>query len=205
MFTSCFIVIMSVFLKMMWFFCFALFFLIGFTTSAEKEVKLVYANSSSAPLPGPAAALPQKIPNTHLSSVVTTPDLSPGPGHPSSLSQIPPAIPSMPHQPTILLNRVPDSTAPSIYAGTQNAPSPAGLPRCRSGSYTIGPFSSFQSAAHIYSQKLARPSSAKAGECAKERQSAASAPPSPSAKRMASFPFAFSLKGKGTHYIVLFF
>ncbi|XP_045678807.1 tubulin polyglutamylase TTLL5 isoform X5 [Phyllostomus hastatus] len=133
-----------------------------FTTSAEKEAKLVYANSPSAPLSGPAATLPQKIPNTHLSSVITTPDLSPGPGHHSSLSQIPPAIPSMPHQPTILLNRVPDSTAPSIHPGTQNAPSPAGLPRCRSGSYTIGPFSSFQSAAHIYSQKLARPSSAKA-------------------------------------------
>ncbi|XP_028361635.1 tubulin polyglutamylase TTLL5 isoform X3 [Phyllostomus discolor] len=133
-----------------------------FTTSAEKEAKLVYANSPSAPLSGPAATLPQKIPNTHLSSVITTPDLSPGPGHHASLSQIPPAIPSMPHQPTILLNRVPDSTAPSIHPGTQNAPSPAGLPRCRSGSYTIGPFSSFQSAAHIYSQKLARPSSAKA-------------------------------------------
>ncbi|KAM5340386.1 tubulin polyglutamylase TTLL5 isoform 10-T10 [Glossophaga mutica] len=134
-----------------------------FTTSAEKEAKLVYANSPSAPVSGPAATLPQKIPNTHLSAVITTSDLSPGPGHHSFLSQIPPAIPSMPHQPTILLNRVPDSTAPSIHPGTQNAPSPAGLPRCRSGSYTIGPFSSFQSAAHIYSQKLARPSSAKAG------------------------------------------
>ncbi|KAM5340380.1 tubulin polyglutamylase TTLL5 isoform 4-T4 [Glossophaga mutica] len=133
-----------------------------FTTSAEKEAKLVYANSPSAPVSGPAATLPQKIPNTHLSAVITTSDLSPGPGHHSFLSQIPPAIPSMPHQPTILLNRVPDSTAPSIHPGTQNAPSPAGLPRCRSGSYTIGPFSSFQSAAHIYSQKLARPSSAKA-------------------------------------------
>ena len=182
---------MSVFLKMMWVFLFCFVFLIGFTTSAEKEVKLVYANSSSAPLSGPAAALPQKIPNTHLSSVITTSDLSPGPGHHSSLSQIPPAIPSMPHQPTLLLNRVPDSTAPSIHPGTQNAPSPAGLPRCRSGSYTVGPFSSFQSAAHIYSQKLARPSSAKAGECGNGRQFAASAPPSPNRKRMASFPVAF--------------
>ncbi|XP_044928005.1 tubulin polyglutamylase TTLL5 isoform X4 [Mustela putorius furo] len=133
-----------------------------FTTSAEKEAKLVYTNSSSASFSGPAATLLQKIPNTHLSSIITTSDLSAGPGHHSSLSQIPPAIPSMSHQSTILLSSVPDSASPSIHPGTQNAPSPAGLPRCRSGSYTIGPFSSFQSAAHIYSQKLSRPSSAKA-------------------------------------------
>ncbi|XP_004681733.1 PREDICTED: tubulin polyglutamylase TTLL5 isoform X3 [Condylura cristata] len=136
-----------------------------FTTSAEKEAKLVYTNSSSASFSGPAAVLLQKIPNTHLSSIISTSDLSPGPGHHSSLSQIPPVIPSMPHQPTVLLNTVPDSASPSIHLGTQNVPSPAGLPRCRSGSYTIGPFSSYQSAVHIYSQKLSRPSSAKAGSC----------------------------------------
>ncbi|XP_040333695.1 tubulin polyglutamylase TTLL5 isoform X11 [Herpailurus yagouaroundi] len=136
-----------------------------FTTSAEQEAKLVYANSSSASFSGPAATLLQKIPNTHMSSIVTTSDLSPGPGHHSSLCQIPPAIPSMSHQPTIVLSTVPDSASPFVHPGTQNLPSPAGLPRCRSGSYTIGPFSSFQSAAHIYSQKLSRPSSAKAGSC----------------------------------------
>ncbi|XP_026922002.2 tubulin polyglutamylase TTLL5 isoform X11 [Acinonyx jubatus] len=136
-----------------------------FTTSAEQEAKLVYTNSSSASFSGPAATLLQKIPNTHLSSIVTTSDLSPGPGHHSSLCQIPPAIPSMSHQPTIVLSTVPDSASPFVHPGTQNVPSPAGLPRCRSGSYTIGPFSSFQSAAHIYSQKLSRPSSAKAGSC----------------------------------------
>ncbi|XP_032963345.1 tubulin polyglutamylase TTLL5 isoform X3 [Rhinolophus ferrumequinum] len=137
-----------------------------FATSAEKEAKLVYTNSSSTSFSGPAATLLQKIPNTHLSSVITTSDLSPGPGHHSSLSQFPPAIPSMPQQPTILLSTVPDSASLSFHPGTQNIPSPAGLPRCRSGSYTTGPFSSFQSAAHIYSQKLSRPSSAKAaGSC----------------------------------------
>ncbi|XP_059545752.1 tubulin polyglutamylase TTLL5 isoform X2 [Myotis daubentonii] len=133
------------------------------TTSAEKETKLVFTNPSSASFSGPAANLLQKVPNTHLSSIITTSDLAPGPGHQASLSQIPPAIPSMPHQPTVLLNTVPDSASPSIHPGTQNVLSPAGQPRCRSGSYTIGPFSSFQSAAHIYSQKLSRPSSAKAG------------------------------------------
>nr|KAF6503276.1 tubulin tyrosine ligase like 5 [Molossus molossus] len=132
------------------------------TTSAEKEAKLVYTNPSSASFSGPAATLLQKIPNTHLSSIITTSDLSPGPGHHASLSQIPPAIPSMPHQPTVSLSTVPDSASPSVHPGTQNVPSPAGLPRCRSGSCTIGPFSSFQSAAQIYTQKLSRPSSAKA-------------------------------------------
>ncbi|XP_053457011.1 tubulin polyglutamylase TTLL5 isoform X10 [Nycticebus coucang] len=144
-----------------------------FTTSAEKEAKLVYTNSSSTSFSGPAAALLQKIPNTHLSSVISTSGLSPGPGHHSSLSQIPPAIPSMPHQPAILLNTSSDSASPSIHPGIQNITSPVGLPRCRSGSYTIGPFSSFQSAAHIYSQKLSRPSSAKAaGSCHLKHHSA---------------------------------
>ncbi|XP_020955198.1 tubulin polyglutamylase TTLL5 [Sus scrofa] len=133
-----------------------------FTTSAEKEAKFVCTNSSSASFSGPAAALLQKIPNTHLSSIIATSDLSPGSGHHSSLSHIPPALPSMPHQPAALLSTVPDSASPGIHPGTQNLSSPAGPPRCRSGSYTIGPFSSFQSAAHIYSQKLSRPSSAKA-------------------------------------------
>ncbi|XP_048654979.1 tubulin polyglutamylase TTLL5 isoform X9 [Marmota marmota marmota] len=136
-----------------------------FTTSAEKEAKLVYTNCTSTSFSGPAATLLQKIPNTHLSSIMTTSALSPGPGHHSALSHIPQAIPTIPHQPAILLNPVPDNASSSIHPGTQNTPSPAGLPRCRSGSYTIGPFSSFQSAAHIYSQKLSRPSSAKAGSC----------------------------------------
>nr|XP_031309949.1 tubulin polyglutamylase TTLL5 isoform X9 [Camelus dromedarius] len=140
-----------------------------FTTSAEKEAKLTCTSSSSTSFSGPPATLLQKIPNTHLSSIITTSDLSLGPGH-HSLSQISPAIPSMPHQPAILLSTVPDSASPSVQPGTQNIPSPAGLPRCRSGSYTIGPFSSFQSAAHIYSQKLSRPSSAKAGSCHPSKQ-----------------------------------
>ncbi|KFQ60605.1 Tubulin polyglutamylase TTLL5, partial [Pelecanus crispus] len=62
------------------------------------------------------------------------------------------------------------STAPdssSVFANqvSSEASSLAGLHRCHSGSYTIGPFSSFQRAAQIYSQRLSRPSSAKVGEC----------------------------------------
>ncbi|XP_054987114.1 tubulin polyglutamylase TTLL5 isoform X3 [Sorex araneus] len=136
-----------------------------FTTSTEKENKLVYTHSSSASFSVPAAALLQKIPSTHFSSVVTTSDLSAGLGH-HPFTQIPPSIPSMHHKSTVLLSTVPDREPPSVHPGIQTVPSPGGLPRCRSGSYTIGPFSSFQSAAHIYSQKLSRPSSAKAaGSC----------------------------------------
>ncbi|XP_075387114.1 tubulin polyglutamylase TTLL5 isoform X2 [Tenrec ecaudatus] len=136
-----------------------------FAASLEKEAKLLYSSPSSAAFSGPTAMLLQKIPNTHFSAVVASSDLPPGPGHASSLAQIPPAIPSMPHQSAVLLSAVHDSAPLSLHPGTQTVPSPTGLPRCRSGSYTIGPFSSFQSAAHIYSQKLSRPSSAKAGSC----------------------------------------
>ncbi|XP_055989716.1 tubulin polyglutamylase TTLL5 isoform X2 [Sorex fumeus] len=135
-----------------------------FTTSTEKENKLVYTHSSSASFSIPAAALLQKIPSTHFSSIITTSDLSAGLGH-HPFTQIPPSIPSMHHKSTVLLSTVPDREPPSVHPGIQTVPSPGGLPRCRSGSYTIGPFSSFQSAAHIYSQKLSRPSSAKAGSC----------------------------------------
>ncbi|XP_059135796.1 tubulin polyglutamylase TTLL5 isoform X5 [Peromyscus eremicus] len=45
-----------------------------FTTSAGKEAKLVYTNCSS--FSGPAAVLLQKLPSTHLSSIITTSALS---------------------------------------------------------------------------------------------------------------------------------
>lgn len=140
------------------------FVLIGLTTSAEKEATLVYTSSSSTSFSCSAATPLQKIPNTHLSSITTTSDLAPGPGHHSALSQLPAPIPSMPHKPAVVMSTVPNSASPFLHPATQNIPSPASLPRCRSGSYTIGHFSSFQSAAQIYSQKLSRPSSAKAGE-----------------------------------------
>lgn len=52
-------------------FCLFVFILIGFTTSAEKEAKLIYTNSSTSSLVLLLLLL-QKIPNTHLSSIVTT-------------------------------------------------------------------------------------------------------------------------------------
>ncbi|XP_052595208.1 tubulin polyglutamylase TTLL5 isoform X7 [Peromyscus californicus insignis] len=51
-----------------------------FTTSAGKEAKLVYTSCSS--FSGPAAVLLQKLPSTHLSSVITTSALSSGSCHP---------------------------------------------------------------------------------------------------------------------------
>ncbi|KFV47188.1 Tubulin polyglutamylase TTLL5, partial [Gavia stellata] len=59
----------------------------------------------------------------------------------------------------------PDSSSVFTNPVSSEASSFAGLHRCHSGSYTIGPFSSFQRAAQIYSQRLSRPSSAKVGEC----------------------------------------
>ncbi|NXV54098.1 TTLL5 polyglutamylase, partial [Uria aalge] len=59
----------------------------------------------------------------------------------------------------------PDSSSPFRNTVFNQSSSLAGLHRCHSGSYTIGPFSSFPRAAQIYSQRLSRPSSAKVGEC----------------------------------------
>ncbi|NXG85291.1 TTLL5 polyglutamylase, partial [Stercorarius parasiticus] len=59
----------------------------------------------------------------------------------------------------------PDSSSAFRSTVFNQSSSLAGLHRCHSGSYTIGPFSSFPRAAQIYSQRLSRPSSAKVGEC----------------------------------------
>ncbi|XP_035757846.1 tubulin polyglutamylase TTLL5 isoform X4 [Egretta garzetta] len=59
----------------------------------------------------------------------------------------------------------PDSSSVFTNPVSSEASSLAGLHRSHSGSYTIGPFSSFQRAAQIYSQRLSRPSSAKVGLC----------------------------------------
>ncbi|NWR33700.1 TTLL5 polyglutamylase, partial [Tachuris rubrigastra] len=74
------------------------------------------------------------------------------------LIQSPPALPS-------LQSTAPDSSSVFTNPVSSETCSLAGLHRCRPGSYTIGPFSSFQRAAQIYSQRLSRSSSAKVGEC----------------------------------------
>lgn len=59
----------------------------------------------------------------------------------------------------------PDSNSVFINPLSSEASSLAGLHHSHSGIHTTGPFPSFQRAAQIYSQRLSRPSSAKAGEC----------------------------------------
>lgn len=158
------------------------FILIGFTTSAEKRLKLIYTNSSTS-FSGPAATLLQKIPNTHLSSIVTTltshqrPRPQPSIPDPSSYPQhASPWTSFIEHSPW------PDSASLSMHPGTQNvhqAPLSATL---LDQAVTPLAFSSFQSAAHIYSQKLSRPSSAKAGEWENERSPQCQLLPSPNEK-----------------------
>ncbi|NWS31291.1 TTLL5 polyglutamylase, partial [Polioptila caerulea] len=86
-------------------------------------------------------------------------------GHPSlpappagpRLVQTPPPLPS-------LQSTAPDSSSVLTNPVSTETCSLAGLHR-RSGSCTIGPFSSFQRAAQIYSQRLSRTSAAKIGQC----------------------------------------
>uniref|UniRef100_A0A670IHB1 Tubulin--tyrosine ligase-like protein 5 n=1 Tax=Podarcis muralis TaxID=64176 RepID=A0A670IHB1_PODMU len=108
----------------------------------------------------PSAILPQSI-NSQLSSHPAASDNAQVPDHRpglsfSSGSRLTPS-PSL------------QSTAPDIWSNTAKitprlSSNNASLHRCRSGSYTASPFSSFQSALQIYSQRLSRPASAKAAD-----------------------------------------
>ncbi|KAM6462062.1 tubulin polyglutamylase TTLL5 isoform 4-T6 [Liasis olivaceus] len=59
-------------------------------------------------------------------------------------------------------NTAPDNLPNTAKNMSRPSSNSASLHRCRSGSYTVSPFSSFQTAMQIYSQRLTRPSSAKA-------------------------------------------
>ncbi|NXH96903.1 TTLL5 polyglutamylase, partial [Pachycephala philippinensis] len=86
-------------------------------------------------------------------------------GHPSlpappagpRLVQSPPPLPSLP-------STAPDCSSVLTNPVSTETCSLTGLHRFRSGSYTLGPISSFQRAAQIYSQRLSRPCSGKVGE-----------------------------------------
>uniref|UniRef100_A0A8C0JEK1 Tubulin tyrosine ligase like 5 n=1 Tax=Chelonoidis abingdonii TaxID=106734 RepID=A0A8C0JEK1_CHEAB len=137
-------------------------------SSTEDEAKLLWCNHPRASSSVPGATLQRSI-SSQLSSHATASKNTQVPGHHSSLAsladpkltQSPPSPPSFQSQSTI-----PDNWSVSTNPVSHQTSNHAGLHRCRSGSYTIGPFSSFQSATQIYSQRLSRPSSAKAGECA---------------------------------------
>ncbi|XP_039392654.1 tubulin polyglutamylase TTLL5 isoform X3 [Mauremys reevesii] len=133
----------------------------------EDEAKLLQCNHPRASSSVPGATLQRSI-SSQLSSHATASKNTQVPGHHSSLAslagpkltQSPPSPPSFQSQSTI-----PDNWSVSTNPVSHQTSNHAGLHRCRSGSYTIGPFSSFQSATQIYSQRLSRPSSAKAGSC----------------------------------------
>uniref|UniRef100_A0A8C4VHI8 Tubulin--tyrosine ligase-like protein 5 n=1 Tax=Gopherus evgoodei TaxID=1825980 RepID=A0A8C4VHI8_9SAUR len=130
--------------------------------------KLLRCNHPRASSSVPGATLQRSI-SSQLSSHATASKKTQVPGHHSSLAslagpkltQSPPSPPSFQSQ-----NTIPDNWSVSTNPVSHQTSNHAGLHRCRSGSYTIGPFSSFQSATQIYSQRLSRPSSAKAGEYA---------------------------------------
>ncbi|XP_034624373.1 tubulin polyglutamylase TTLL5 isoform X5 [Trachemys scripta elegans] len=136
-------------------------------SSTEDESKLLRCNHSRASSSVPGATLQKSI-SSQLSSHATASKNTQVPGHHSSLASVagpkltqsPPSPPSFQSQSTI-----PDNWSVSTNPVSHQTSNHAGLHRCRSGSYTIGPFSSFQSATQIYSQRLSRPSSAKAGSC----------------------------------------
>ncbi|XP_032657895.1 tubulin polyglutamylase TTLL5 isoform X2 [Chelonoidis abingdonii] len=136
-------------------------------SSTEDEAKLLWCNHPRASSSVPGATLQRSI-SSQLSSHATASKNTQVPGHHSSLAsladpkltQSPPSPPSFQSQSTI-----PDNWSVSTNPVSHQTSNHAGLHRCRSGSYTIGPFSSFQSATQIYSQRLSRPSSAKAGSC----------------------------------------
>ncbi|NXO72110.1 TTLL5 polyglutamylase, partial [Phainopepla nitens] len=85
-------------------------------------------------------------------------------GHPSVLAHpaSPRLIQSSPPLPS-LQSTAPDSSSVLTNSVATETCSLAGLHR--RSSYSLGPFSSFQRAVQIYSQRLSRPSSAKVGEC----------------------------------------
>uniref|UniRef100_A0A8D0H9Y2 Tubulin--tyrosine ligase-like protein 5 n=1 Tax=Sphenodon punctatus TaxID=8508 RepID=A0A8D0H9Y2_SPHPU len=137
---------------------------LGPPSSTEDEVKIPRRSPPSASSV-PGATLPRSI-SSQLCSHAAASENTPLPGHHSSLALLAgPRLTHSPSSPPSFQSTAPDNWSNSINPTSHLTPSNSGVQRCRSGSYTIGPFSSFQSAAQIYSQRLSRPSSAKAGSC----------------------------------------
>uniref|UniRef100_A0A8D2LN62 Tubulin--tyrosine ligase-like protein 5 n=1 Tax=Varanus komodoensis TaxID=61221 RepID=A0A8D2LN62_VARKO len=127
-------------------------------SSTEDEASTPQLNMHNVSSSVPSAIFPQSI-SCQLSSQATVADNPPVLEHHSVLSL--PSGSRLAPSPSF------QSTTPDNCSSTaKNAPrlfsNSAGLHRCRSGSYTVSPFSSFQSAMQIYSQRMTRPSSAKA-------------------------------------------
>ncbi|XP_048164110.1 tubulin polyglutamylase TTLL5 isoform X2 [Corvus hawaiiensis] len=137
----------------------------GLTFSVNAEGKLRRCSPPSAPSSTPGATF-QRSTSSWMPSQPAASENSKVAGHPSlpappagpRLIQSPPPLPS-------LQSTAPDSSSVLTNPVSTETCSLAGLHRFRSGSYTLGPISSFQRAAQIYSQRLSRPSSGKVGLC----------------------------------------
>ncbi|NWT50806.1 TTLL5 polyglutamylase, partial [Erythrocercus mccallii] len=135
---------------------------------ALKGCKPKEANSSCNP-PGASSSVPgdtfQRSTSSWMPPQPAASENSKAPGHPSLPA--PPAAPRLiqsPPPPPSLQSTAPDSSSVPTNPVSSETCSLAGLHR-RSGSYSIGPFSSFQKAVQIYSQSLSQPYSVKVGEC----------------------------------------
>ncbi|NWR10390.1 TTLL5 polyglutamylase, partial [Paradoxornis webbianus] len=109
-------------------------------------------------------AMFQRSTSSWMPSQPAASENSKAPGHPSLSA--PPAVPRLIQSPPplpSLQSSAPDSSSVLTNPVSTETGSLAGLHR-RSGSCTIGPFSSFQRAVQIYSQSLSQPNSAKVGE-----------------------------------------
>lgn len=137
----------------------------GPTFSLNAEVKLHRCDPSSASSSVSGATL-QRSTSSWISAQSAASENSQLPGH-HSLPAPPVGSRLIQSQslPPSLQSTAPDSSSAFTNPVSSGASGFTGLHRCHSGSYTIGPFSSFQRAAQVYSQRLSRPSSAKVGEC----------------------------------------
>ncbi|KAM6134177.1 LOW QUALITY PROTEIN: tubulin polyglutamylase TTLL5 [Phoenicopterus ruber ruber] len=137
----------------------------GPTFSLNAEVKLPWCGPPSASS-SVTGAMFQRSTSSWIPCQPAASENSQVPGHHSLPA--PPVGPRLIQSPSSLpssQSTAPDSSSAFTNLVSAEASSLAGLHRCHSGSYTIGPFSSFQRAAQIYSQRLSRPSSAKVGLC----------------------------------------
>ncbi|XP_039921868.1 tubulin polyglutamylase TTLL5 isoform X4 [Hirundo rustica] len=131
-------------------------------TSLNAEVKLPQCSppGASSSVPG---AIFQRSTNSWMPSQPAASENSKVAGHASLLA--PPAAPRLIQSPPplpSLQSTAPDSSSVLTNPASTETCNLAGLHR-RSGSYTVGPVSSFQRAVQIYSQRLSQPFSTKVG------------------------------------------
>ncbi|XP_039561306.1 tubulin polyglutamylase TTLL5 isoform X4 [Passer montanus] len=134
----------------------------GLTCSSNAEAKLPQCSPPGASSSVPGATfqrstsswMPSQPAASENPKVSGQPSLPPPPAGPRLIQSPPPA-----HS---LQSTAPDSSSVLTNPVSSETCSLAGLHR-RAGNYTIGPFSSFQRAVQIYSQRLSRIPSAKVG------------------------------------------